>query len=62
MEACLNCLKKMPLLKKDYKSISNIVKAHYEEFLNNNGINNSVKRAGVSFPEICINSQDIFKV
>jgi ABC-type long-subunit fatty acid transport system fused permease/ATPase subunit len=39
--------------KEDYQSVSNVVKAHYEDFLANinNGMNGEIKRAGVSFPE-----------
>ena len=39
--------------KEDYQSVSNVVKAHYDDFLANinNGINGEIKRAGVSFPE-----------
>ena len=39
--------------KEDYQSVSNVVKAHYEDFLVNinNGMNGEIKRAGVSFPE-----------
>ena len=39
--------------KEDYQSVSNVVKAHYEDFLANinNGMDKSIKRAGVSFPE-----------
>ena len=44
----LNFLKKDATVK--YKSVNNIVKAHYEEFLANKGINDSIKRAGISFP------------
>ena len=39
--------------KEYYQSVSNVVKAHYEDFLANinNGMNGEIKRAGVSFPE-----------
>ena len=39
--------------KEYYQSIHNVVKAHYEDFLANinNGMNEGVKRAGISFPE-----------
>ena len=37
--------------KENYQSVSNVVKAHYEDFLSHNGMDKSIKRAGVSFPE-----------
>jgi hypothetical protein len=37
--------------KENYQSIHNVVKAHYEDFLSHNGMDKSIKRAGVSFPE-----------
>jgi hypothetical protein len=40
--------------KENYQSIHNVVKAHYEDFLSKDGkygIDKSIKRAGVSFPE-----------
>ena len=39
--------------KEYYQSIHNVVKAHYDDFLANinNGMDKSIKRAGVSFPE-----------
>ena len=45
--------------KDEYENINNIVKAHYEEFLNN-GMDKTIKKAGISFPANLYNFLKVF--
>jgi len=46
--------------KEHYQSIHNVVKAHYEDFLASSGMDKTIKKAGISFPENLYNFLKVF--